>query len=79
MTWFVERVPQCAEDLFGIPVIDTDEHDDYDVRYVVCNLDKTPGRLELLKHASMIIWDESLSNHMHCLDASARLLKTSKT
>jgi len=60
--------------LFGIPVIDTDEQEDFDVRYVVCNLDKNPGRLELLEHASMIIWDESLSNHMHCLDAAARLL-----
>jgi hypothetical protein len=63
-----------AHSLFGIPVIDADDNDDNDVREIVCNLDKSPTRMELLEQTSLIIWDECFQNHLHCLDAASRLL-----
>ena len=59
-----------AHDLFGIPVIEDDEDVDHDVDFMSKYFNSHPEKRELLQQAGVIIWDESLSNHKHCLQAA---------
>jgi len=55
-----------AHDLFGIPVIEDNEDIDHEAD-IVSNYVKQLKKLAVLLEAQLIVWDEVLSNHKHCL------------
>ena len=55
-----------AHDLFGIPVIEDNEDIDHEAD-IVSNYVKQIKKLAVLLEASLVVWDEILSNHKHCL------------
>ena len=40
-----------------------------------CNIPRQSGRAELMRQASLIIWDEAMMCHRHCLEALDRTLR----
>ena len=58
-----------AHDLFGIPVIEDNEDIDHEADIVSLYI-KQVKKLEVLLKAKLIVWDEVLSNHKHCLSTA---------
>ena len=67
---------ETAHSLFGIPVIEDPEDYDDETIFVTSKLQPDCDRFLLLQECSLIVLvrDEFLSNHQHCLDAAWRLL-----
>jgi len=62
-----------AHTLFKLPVVEDNEKDlDDDV--MISNVAMHPERLELLKHTSVIVWDEFPSNNKECFEAAFEAL-----
>ena len=63
-----------THDLFGIPVIEDNEDIDHEAE--IKSLYRTQAaKLEVLLAARLIVWDEALSNHKHCLSAAFDLME----
>ena len=62
-----------AHDLFGIPVVEDTEDLDHDAEIISLYLHQA-DKLELLRAASVLIWDEVLSNHKHCLSTAFSIM-----
>ena len=62
-----------AHDLFGIPVVEDSEDLDHDADIASLYIHQ-PDKLELLLAASLIVWDEALSNHKHCLGTAFSIM-----
>jgi ATP-dependent exoDNAse (exonuclease V) alpha subunit len=61
-----------AHSLFKFPVV---EEEDKEVNEPpVCELHKNPQRKELLQACSLIVWDESLTNHREIFESAFNLL-----
>jgi hypothetical protein len=53
-----------AHALFGIPVIEDEDADKEEIK-----LQPSPERREILDASSLIVWDETFSNHSECHEA----------
>ena len=61
-----------AHSLFCFPVIDEEDKDESEP--AACDFEKHPEKLELLRAASVIVWDEMPSNHRELFEAAYRAL-----
>ena len=62
-----------AHDLFGIPVVEDNEDLDHDAD-IASHYLNNPEKLAILVAACVLIWDEALSNHKHCLATAFSLM-----
>ena len=61
-----------AHELFKIPVVD--DSDDIDsTNEILSKIKWGDERHTLLQETSLIIWDEFMSNHAHCLNAALKI------
>jgi len=64
-----------AHSLFNYPVVEECDRDEDDAQPVKCDLKPDSPRLELLRAADVIVWDEFISNHREVFEAAYTALQ----